>query len=253
MSGAIKKIGNTAGQFLGLKSPTTKPYGGPQNYYTPYSSSVNGNVTLDPSIRNLQDQGLNKSNAIYGDVGEATGRYLSNTNSLRDSLSGNTGAFIQSRVNPVLQNFESLRGRTRENIGLRGLSGSSFADQSMRNIETDASRAEGDARSQATMETISAQSGLDSNALQAVMQKATLQAGLNNENFQVASQRLQQELASLGLGSQQIQQFMSAWAQDQQNNLTGYSAQTQRISSLFGGQGAFGSSGAFGSRGAFGA
>jgi len=166
--------------------------------------------------------------------------------SIFDSLNTNNGALIQARVNPVLRNFASLRGSTQQNLGDRGLSGSSFADQSMRNIETDASTAEGDARAIATQEslagragalsgisqTLSAQLGIDESTLNATFQKASMQAGLNNENYQVAATRLQQELASLGLSSQQIQQSINAWAQNQQNNLSGYLGQTGRIGTI---------------------
>lgn len=225
MSKAIKKVSQT----FGFSGPDTKEYGGPSNYYTPYSSVEGGRLTLDPSIRNLQDQGLNKMNSIYGDVGNATDRYIGSTQSLRDSIGGESGAFIQSRVNPILQRFGRLRDTTQQNLGQRGLSGSSFADQSMRNIETDASREEGDARVKANMEIISAQAGLDKDMLGSVFQKASLQAGLNNENYQVAAARLQQELASLGLDAGQIGQLMQAWQQNQSNYLTGFHLQSERM------------------------
>lgn len=154
-------------------------------------------------------------NAIYGDVGNATDRFISN---IRDNQSG----YIAARVNPVLQRFGALRDTTQQKLGQRGLSGSSFYDQSMRNIETDASREEGDARALATMD-------VNRDELGAVFQRATLQAGLNNENYQVAQARLQQELASLGLSGQQIQQYMNAWEQNQQNYLTGFGLQSQRM------------------------
>jgi hypothetical protein len=232
MSKQIKKVTNSVGTFLGLSGPKTQNYQGPTNFRTPFSSSIDGTVNLDPSIRSLQDKGLNQANSIYGDVGNATDRYLTQSSSLRDSLNTNNGAFIQARVNPITQRYGTLRASTQQNLNQRGLSGSSFYDQSMSNLNTDQGRDEGDARAQATMESIAAQSGIDQNSLNAVLQKATLQAGLNNENYQVATTRLQQELASLGLGAQQIQQAMNAWAQNQQNNLAGYGLQTNRIGTI---------------------
>lgn len=225
MSKAIKQFS----QVHGFSGPDTKEYGGPTNYSTPFSSVVNGRTSLDPSIRNLQDEGLNRTNAIYGDVGNATDRYIGNTQSLRDSLSGNAGAYMQARVNPVLQRFGTLRSQTQQDLGRRGLSGSSFQTQAMTNVDRDAATAEADARAQATMETIAAQSGLDTNMLSAAMQRATLQAGLNNENYQVASARLQQELASLGLDAGQINQAIQTWQANQQNYLTGFHLQSERM------------------------
>lgn len=218
MSKAIKSVTKSVGGFLGISGPDTQAYGGPSNYYTPYSSVVGGQLTLDPSIRKLQDEGLNRTNAIYGDVGNATDRFIS---SIRDNQNG----YIAARVNPVLKQFGTLRDTTQQKLGMRGLSGSSFADQSMRNIATDAATAEGDARALATQE-------VNQDTLNAVFQRATLQAGLNNENYQVATARLQQELASLGLDASQIGQAMQAWAQNQQNYLTGYAAQSQRIGTI---------------------
>lgn len=235
MSKAIKKVGSMDFWASAPHKNGVPEYGGPRDSYTANSSLESGRLTLDPSIRNLQDQGLNKMNSIYGDVGNATDRYIGSTQSLRDSIGGESGAFIQSRVNPILQRFGRLRDTTQQNLGQRGLSGSSFADQSMRNIETDASREEGDARAQANMEIIAAQSGLDSNVLSAAMQRATLQAGLNNENYQVAAARLQEELAGLGLSQAQIQQAMGQFNQGVNQVINNSLAQDNRFNTWMNG------------------
>jgi hypothetical protein len=228
MSKAFRRIGTALGGPLGRKGDVPA-YGGPQNYYTGNSSLVGGNLSLDPSIRDLQNNALNRSNAIFGDIGNATSRYLTQNQSLRDSLNANNGAFIQARVDPITRQFGTLRASTQENLGRRGLSGSSFYDQSMNNLATDQGLAEGDARANATMESIAAQSGLDQGALSAAFQRATSQSQQNNESYAVAQQRLMGELAALGLDKDQIAQMMKQFSDQQAAELANYNALTNRL------------------------
>lgn len=196
MGGSVRKYG----EFMGVVKPKNQQFNsGPIN--TGYSFMDGQNVNIDPSIRQMQ-------NASYGELGDATSRFLGTNSDLRNSLAGNQGAYMQARVNPILQRFATLRGQTQQNLGMRKLSGSSFADQSMRNIDLDASRAEGDARALATNESAAALSGLDAAALEASSNKA-------NFGNTIAQQRLQQELSALGLGLNQNQQDLMAWQTDQ--------------------------------------
>ena len=195
-------------------------YGGARNIRTAHSSLDNGALTLDPSIRTLQDKGLSNMQGIYGDIGSATDRFLTD-------LRGNQGAYMQARVNPVLQKFATLRGEQQQNLGLRKLGGSSFGEQSMRNLEMDATRSEGDARALATRETGDAELG-------AIVQRAAIQAGLNGENYQVAAMRLQEELAGLGLSKAQIDQMMGQHNQFVNQTVQNYLAQTDRFNAWMG-------------------
>lgn len=228
MSKQIKKVGG----FLGLSGPSTQGYGGPSGYSTPYSNVQDGRLMLDPSIRSLQDQGLNRANGIYGDVGQATDRFLTGSQGLRSMIEGSRGSYAQARVNPILERYASLRGRAQQDLGQRQIGGSSFGYNTMRDIESAAGREEGDARAIAERESFDSLRGLNQDDLGAVMGRASAQAGLNNENYQVAAARLQQELASLGLSQAQIQQHMTTWAQEQNNNIAGYTAQTGRIAAV---------------------
>lgn len=188
---------------------------GPTNYYTPYSSAVGGNTTIDPSVRGIQNDFLRRNMSLYGDVGGATDKYLSANQSLRDAYGANNGAYVQARVNPVLQRFGALQAQTQQSLGQRGLSGSSFQDQAMRNIQLDASLAEGDARALATNESFNAMRGLNSDDLGAMFQRIQGQSALNGESNQIAQQRFAQEMAGLGMSQQQIQQMINEFQNQQ--------------------------------------
>lgn len=296
MSKAIKKIGSmdfwASAPYSGGNNGEVPQYSGPQNYYTKYSSNVGGKVSIDPSIRELQDKGLNGANAIYGDIGNATSRYLSSNDSIRsglgtaatdfgnnsasvkndllslrdrltaqqDSLSGNNNAYVQARVNPITRQFGSLRAATQQNLGQRGLGGSSFYDQSMRNIATDQGLQEGDARAIAQNEALNAENqsiqasrgitsdisgvnkdvfnsqmsslasqyGINSDELGAAFQRAASQSQLNNENYSVAQQRLTEELSALGLSKDQIAQMMGQYNTNVNQNIQNDLAQNDR-------------------------
>lgn len=212
MGGSFKKLG----EHMGVIRPKTKGYGGPRNVSTKYSSMGDGVVRLDPSIRRLQDEGLNRTNAIYGDVGNATSRYLTNMGSLRDSFTGNQNAYMKARINPVLEKFSSLRGKVQQDMGLRGIGGSSFGYGTMRDIESQASREEADARALAERESFDALSSINQNEISAAFANAQTLAGLNSENYDVAKSRLAEELSALGLGKEQISQAVGIW--DAQSN-----------------------------------
>lgn len=191
-------------------------YKGPKNVYTSNGSSiVDGRVTFDPSIRSLQDQALQRSNAMYGEVGDAFGRYI-------NRLEGNEGALIQARVNPVLQARDSTLGRMRTSGGLRGLGGSSFLDQNLAGTSRDFARQEGDVRSIATQESINQQAGL-------LMNKIATQAQLNGESYQVAQQRMQNELAGMGLAQNQINQLMQSHEMFQQRRQTRFENERKNL------------------------
>jgi hypothetical protein len=189
MSKGIKSAWKGSDSGYGIENRT-----GPTAYRTPYSSAVDGTVTLDPRIEQQRA-------GAYGDFGAATSRFLGNNSGIRDSLAGNQGAFIQARVNPLLERFASLRGRVQQDMGQRGIGGSTFGYNTLRDLDTTASREEADARALATQETMGALRDVDADALSASQQYASF----GNDQ---ANQRLAQELQALGLGQSQIQQMI---------------------------------------------
>lgn len=167
---------------------------------TPYSN-LNGNaLTLDPSIRALQEQGLSGIQGLIPGYQQGTAGVLGGLASTRQGLVGNQGAFMQARLNPLQQQLASQQGELQRGIGLRGLGGSSFGQQAMTNFATDAGRALGDAGALATQESLGALTGVDSQTMSALNQQAQMMSQLYGIPLEVAQQRLQQELNSFNLG-----------------------------------------------------
>ena len=189
---------------FGLKKRKTGETSSTRPFFTNTGfSNISGNsIRLDPSIRRLQDEALGRNTAIYGDIGQATDRFLSNTKSLRDRFLGNQGAFMNARLNPIKQRFSMLRDQTQQGLGQRGLSGSTFMNEALTNVDTTAGRELGDAGALATQEMATFESGLNAQELQAFNQKASMFAELNGVSLEVAKARLIQELETFKLGSQ---------------------------------------------------
>lgn len=145
----------------------------PTSVRTPFSFSNDGVTRLDPTIRNT--------------ILETMG----NTRGLLGQAQGNQNAFIQARVNPLLAQVAQRRGGLERDLGRRGVSGSSFGNQALSGFDFDAQRAIGDARSQATQESLGFQSSLNQ----------LLQQG--------GSDLLNQELSALGLSNINIQNLLA--------------------------------------------
>jgi hypothetical protein len=165
---------------------------------TGYSSAGMGNVTIDPSIRAIQEQNLSRSTNLYNALGEQA-----------KNLLGNQSGYIQARVNPLEQELTNRQGQLNKNIGIRGLSGSSFGDQALTNFGIDKQRSLGDARSMATSE-----------SLAALGQTYAQQAQQLGFDAQTARDRFNNELQALGLGQGQIQLMTQAY-ENEQNRLAG--------------------------------
>lgn len=187
-----------------------------RNMSTGFSSIRDGNITIDPSIRAIQEQGLSRINNLYNQTSEGGREILGNLRNLRGRFEGNEGAFQQARVNPLAQQVATRRGELTRSIGLRGVAGSSFGQQDITNFDIDTGRALGDARALATQESLGALQGIDAQTAQTLFNQIGQQAQLNGESLQIAKDRLAQELAALGLGQQQIQTMVQAF-ESQQN------------------------------------
>ena len=169
---------------------------GPSTYDTGYSTSRLGKVSIDPSIRAIQEQMLARNNNLYNQLGQSA-----------ESLLGNQNAYIQARVNPLEQQLTEREGELGRSIGLRGLSGSSFGEQAMTNFNIDKNRALGDARSTALNDSLG--------QLAQIRAQQFASLGLDSKT---AQDRMANELQALGLGKSQIDQAMQAYISYQQNS-----------------------------------
>ena len=168
---------------------------------TPFSSYTGTSLTLDPSIRTLQEEALGRSRGMLGDLSQGFSDYKSNTLGIRNQLLSNQSPYIQARVNPVAQAGATRRGELQSNLGLRQVGGSSFANQALSNHDFDTARQIGDASAIANAESLSAITGLDKDMLNALIGKIQVEQNINGFSNEVAQQRLHQELSSLGLGT----------------------------------------------------
>ena len=169
---------------------------------TGYSTVRGQDLSLDPSIRTLQEEALGRSRGLMGNLSQGFNDYTSRSMDIRNRLSSNESPFIQARVNPVMQAGASRLGALQSDIGLRQIGGSSFADQSLSNLSFDTARQIGDASAIANAERLSAITGLDKDMLNALIGRIQVEQNLNGFSNEVAQQRLQQELVSLGLGTE---------------------------------------------------
>ena len=165
----------------------TDSYTGPKNYSTGFSTVKNGVTTIDPTIRALRESSLTD--------------YLNSTGDIRSRFLGNESAYVNSLLNPLRQSLASRRGELQRSLGLRGLGGSSFGNQSMTNLDISGQRELRDANAQAQAQNLEFLNSLDSSRLSAQ----------NN----VAQQNLEQELSALGLGQAQISALMAAFESQQ--------------------------------------
>jgi len=190
-----------------------------KSFSTGFGSSISKRgLTIDPSIRALEDEALGRSNQLFGRVGEGLNDFLAKSRGLRQRFEGNRGALTQARVNPVLQANAQRLGSLEQNLGSRLLGGSSFANQALGNEASRASREEGDARALAEFETLGALTGIDQNDIQAIFAGVQQQSEFNNDSFEVARIRLQTELQSLGIGQNQQALLLQAYENQQRRS-----------------------------------
>ena len=183
---------------------------------TGYSTLKEGQLTLDPSIRSIQEQALSRNTNLYNELGESGKNILGNLQGLRGRYEGNAAAYTQARVNPLESELTTRQGELQRNIGLRGLSGSSFGEGALTNFSTDKQRALGDARAQAEMENLQAITGIDAQMAETLFNKTSQQMQINNMDLDTAKTRLAGELQAMGASQAQINTMVQAF-EGQQN------------------------------------
>jgi hypothetical protein len=171
------------------------------------ASSINrraGTVSLDPSIRALRDSTLANIPGYRSNLNTAYGDFSGRLGSIYGGLQGNQSPFIQARVNPLLQQQAQQTGQLQTSLGMRGLSGSSFGDQALTNLNTDYGRAIGDQAALATQDTLNAQTGVAGQMFNAAGANNQQNMALDTSIQGTAGQDLAQELSALGLAPADI-------------------------------------------------
>lgn len=216
---------SASGQSSGRRQPGGK--GMKRNPYretpfnTGYSSAVGGTVTMDPSIRRIQEQGLARNNNLYNELGTEGQNILGNLRNTRSRYEGNQSAYIKSQTNPLEQELAQRQGGLERSNSLRGISGSSFGEQSMTNFGVEKERAISDTRAKAEMENLQALTGIDAQMAQTLFEKAEQMSKLTGMDNQIANDRFKQELAALGLGKEQTEIMIKAFEDHQKRQLEG--------------------------------
>lgn len=136
---------------------------------------LTGQISIDPTGRNLNLGGLSE--------------FRTNIGQTRESLLGNQGAYMNARVNPLLEQLARGRAGLQRETARTGVRGT-FRDRSLLDYDIAGERAAGDARALATNETLNAISQLDQ--------------ALFNASTGVGTNIFNQEMASLGLSMDAI-------------------------------------------------
>jgi len=158
----IRLFGNAQDQILG----------GVDQFSTGFSSldPRSGVINIDPTGRNLNLTSL----GIFGQ----------NLGQTRESLLGNQGAFMNARVNPLIEQLAAGRGQLERSINRTGVRGT-LQNQALQNYDIAGNRAVADQRALATNDSLNALTTLD---------QLLFQGGTG-----VGQNITDQELATLGL------------------------------------------------------
>ena len=227
-SGSSSQSGTDAGPIT-RKGFKRNPYA-----WTPastgYSTANRGNVSIDPSIRGIQDKALARIDDLYGQSGQYGDELIGNTRSLRNRFLGNQSDYSEAQMNPLRQQVATRRGELGRSNSLRGIAGSSFGDQSIDSLDFESQRNLQDASANVEMQQLQALTGIDAQMTQQMFGKISSQAQLNGESTQIAKDRLSQELSALGIGLDQVK-LMTNGFEAWQNRKYKQNAQSSRTNS----------------------
>lgn len=188
---------------------------------TGYSSTNRGagTVSIDPTIRGLRDATLANLPQYRQNLGQAYGQYQDQLGGIYGQLQGNQNALVTAAQAPLMQQQAMQSGALQKDLGLRGLSGSSFGGQALTNLNTDYATAIGNTGANALNASLQAQAGIAGQQFGA--SQAFNQGGLQLDQAQqgVAGQDLAQELSALGLTQADIGSILGSGALAQQAQL----------------------------------
>ena len=176
-----------------------------------------------------------RTSGMFARSGSTLDDFLSKQKGLRQRFEGNRGALTQAFVNPVLQARESTLGATRRQQNLRGIAGSSIANQELAGQRGDFATQEGDARAKGEYATLEALTGIDQDMIGATFQTLAQQMQITGMTLDIAKTRLAQELQGLGLAQNQINTMVQAFEGQQNRAFAERKAIANTIASFFGG------------------
>ena len=144
-------------------------------------------------------------------------RTMNQYDDLYKELQSNSNPFIQARVDPLRASIAQNRGELQRGQGLRGVGGSSFANDELSKFDFTANRELGNATSTATQEALGARTNtlgsignLNTSTLAGNSQVSNNLNTLNTNRNTVARDRINQELASLGLSENAAKQLQAS-------------------------------------------
>ncbi len=200
---------------------------------TPYSTFSGDTLTLDPTIRSLQEETLSGYRGFLPELKTSFGDFTSRLTGARDTLTSASAGLKQARLSPLQEAIARRRGELYQSTGERGLAGSSFQDQAISNFELDAARQLGEASALADADVLERQTGIDKDILNAIIGKVQIEANLLGLPANIAQQRLQEELAAFNLGKGNVSTNIMTGSQDTTTGMF------PALGSLFSGYGAY--------------
>ena len=154
---------------------------------------------INPAIQNMRMKAVENIPQYQDQYNSALNQYQSGITDQLGQVTGNQNAFMQARVNPLLQQAALTRGNIVNSLTQRGLGGSSFYTQGLGNFEREIAGAAGDQRALATQESLGMQNQLLGQQFGAAQQGVANQRSLDQSYAEIANMNLNQELAALGL------------------------------------------------------
>lgn len=186
---------------------------------TPYSNFTGDTLTLDPTIRSLQEETLSGFRGLIPGVTSVFDSFKTNMGAARDSLIGNSGLLRQARLNPIQQAIARRRGELYQSTGERGLAGSSFQNQALDNFELDSAKAIGEASALADADTLSATTGIDKDVLNAMIGKVEIMSRLFGLPADIAQKRLEEEINAFTFGKGNTSNYYGSGSSDAQTGI----------------------------------
>ncbi len=150
----------------------------PSRFATPFSTVRDGSATIDPTIRQGQDQILGQ-------------------------LRGNQGAFIQARVRPFERQAAQTRARIEQGLSRRGISGSLLTNE-LAKFESQVNPTIADQRAIATQESLNAQNNL----LNQRFNQELSALGLSQEQINLLTGQAQLKTELIGRGLDAVGQIL---------------------------------------------
>ena len=188
--------------------------------YTALGSAFNpgGTSRLAPSIQQgragLIGQMPGYKSALQGgyDV------FSQNVGESRNQLIGNESQFMQSALNPIRQAGASQFGALTKDLGRRGITGSSFANNQIGNFQAQQGRTLSDATAQIQQQQIAQRLGIDESLLNASTGLINNFGQLDQQTQAIYAQQAAEQLNLLGLSQQQTAAMMQPLGLQMQNN-----------------------------------